>query len=188
MFTHRFILFLAMSSLLTMVISPSAYAAEAKMQTTTITGTYTPAKGSEDRKAILDALRVVIRKMSGLEVIFVVRHLKLNNGWAWIETEPESADGKNHYESMVGLMHKKNGRWAYVEGPPEFVICEADPDCIDTTRYFKKTGAEISCCLARYFSHTLIIKHPKTPKKAACTSDIYINSRYAWFRWLVLMA
>lgn len=138
MFIYRFILFLAVSSLLTIVISPSAYATEARVQTATKTGTYTPAKGSEDRKAILDALRVVIRKMSGLEVIFVVRHLKVNNGWAWIETEPESADGKDHYESMVGLLHKKNGRWTYVEGPPEFAICEQDPDCMDTARYFKK--------------------------------------------------
>ena len=138
MFTYRFIPFLAMSSLLSIVISPSAYAAEASVQTATKTGTYTPVKGSEDRKAILDALRVVSRKMSGLEVIFVVRHLKVNNGWAWIETEPESADGKDHYESMVGLLHKKNGRWAYVEGPPEFAICEQDPDCMDTARYFKK--------------------------------------------------
>ncbi len=29
----------------------------------------------------------------------------------------ESADGKNHYEPMVGLLHKKNGRWT----------CEQDP-------------------------------------------------------------
>ena len=86
----------------------------------------------------MGALRVVIRKMSGLEVIFVVRHLKVNKGWAWVETDPESADGKNHYEPMVGLLHKKNGRWTYIEGPPEFAVCEADPDCIDTARYFKK--------------------------------------------------
>ena len=45
-------------------------------------GTHTPAKGSEERKGILDAVRGVIRKMSGLEVVFVVRHLKVNKDWA----------------------------------------------------------------------------------------------------------
>jgi len=100
------------------------------------TGTHTPAKGSEERKAILDAMRGVIRKMSGLEVVFVVRHLKANGDWAWAEVDPASADGKQHYESLTGLLHRKNGRWVYVEGPPEFSVCEEDPDCIDPVRYF----------------------------------------------------
>ncbi len=136
MITNKFALVFAILSALTIAGIPSAYAAETK--TATKTGTYTPVKGSADRKAIMDALRVVIRRMSGLEVIFVVRHLKVNNGWAWVETDPESADGKNRYESIVGLLHKKNGRWTYIEGPPEFAICEEDPDCVDTARYFKK--------------------------------------------------
>lgn len=138
MSSHRVAFVLSIFCALAVAAGPSAYAAEAKVQSVTKTETYTPAKGSEDRKAVLDALRVVIRKMSGLEVIFVVRHLKVNNGWAWVETDPGSADGKQHYEPMVGLLHKKNGRWAYVEGPPEFAICEQDSDCIDTARYFKK--------------------------------------------------
>ena len=138
MITRKFTFLLAMAFALTIAISTSTYASEVKIQSATKTGTYTPAKGSEDRKAIMDALRVVIRKMSGLEVIFVVRHLKINEGWAWVETDPKSADGKNHYEPMVGLLHKKNGRWTYIEGPPEFAVCEEDPDCVDTARYFKK--------------------------------------------------
>ena len=138
MITRKFTFLLAMAFALTIAISTSTYASEVKVQSATKTGTYTPAKGSEDRKAIMDALRVVIRKMSGLEVIFVVRHFKINEGWAWVETDPKSADGKNHYEPMVGLLHKKNGRWTYIEGPPEFAVCEEDPDCVDTARYFKK--------------------------------------------------
>ena len=138
MITHKFAFLLAMVAALTIAVSSSTYAADTKLQNATKSATYTPAKGSEDRKAIMDALRVVIRKMSGLEVIFVVRHLKINEGWAWVETDPESADGKNHYEPMVGLLHKKNGRWTYIEGPPEFAVCEEDPDCVDTARYFKK--------------------------------------------------
>ena len=138
MITRKFTFLLAIVIALTIAVSTSTYAADTKLQNATKSATYTPAKGSEDRKAIMDALRVVIRKMSGLEVIFVVRHLKINEGWAWVETDPESADGKNHYEPMVGLLHKKNGRWTYIEGPPEFAVCEEDPDCVDTARYFKK--------------------------------------------------
>lgn len=138
MITHKFAFLLAMALVLTIAVSTSTYASEVKVQSATKSGTYTPAKGSEDRKAIMDALRVAIRKMSGLEVIFVVRHLKINKGWAWVETDPKSANGKNHYEPMVGLLHKKNGRWTYIEGPPEFAVCEEDPDCVDTARYFKK--------------------------------------------------
>ncbi len=103
-----------------------------------VSQTHTPAKGSAERKEILDALRVVIRKMSGLEVVFVVPYLKVNRNWAWVEAEPQSADGKQHYETLSGLLNRKNGRWIYVEGPPEFAVCEEDPDCIDTARYFKK--------------------------------------------------
>ena len=109
MITRKFTFLLAMAFALTIAVSTSTYASKVKVQSAAKIGTYTPAKGSEDRKAIMDALRVVIRKMSGLEVIFVVRHLKINEGWAWVETDPESADGKNHYEPMVGLLHKKTG-------------------------------------------------------------------------------
>ena len=138
MITHRYAFILIMSCALTIIASTSTCAAEVKAQSATKARTYTPGKGSEERKAILDALRVVIKKMSTLEVVFVVRHLKVNNGWAWVETDPESVNGKQHYEPMVGLLHKKNGRWTYIEGPPEFALCEEDPDCIDTARYFRK--------------------------------------------------
>ena len=121
---------LLFSILLTSVASTSVHSAASQ--------THTPAKGSTERKEILDALRVVIRKMSGLEVVFVVPYLKVNQNWAWVEAEPQSADGKQHYETLTGLLNRKNGRWIYVEGPPEFAVCEEDPDCIDTARYFKK--------------------------------------------------
>ncbi|MGH8049673.1 MAG: hypothetical protein ACREPB_03330 [Arenimonas sp.] len=135
MIHRKFVLVLAVLSAFAGLSSSPVYA---QRFATTKTAAYTPAKGSAERKAILDSLRVVIRKMSGLEVIFVVRHLKVNNGWAWVEIDPESADGTQHYEPMVGLIHLKNERWIYVEGPPEVTVCEEDPDCIDSARYFKK--------------------------------------------------
>lgn len=138
MITRNFLVALALLALLTGLPCSSTYASATPDNSAAKNGAHTPVKGSSERKAIMDALRVAIRKMSGLEVIFVVRHLKVNKDWAWVEADPESADGTQHYETMVGLVHKKNGRWTYLEGPPEFAVCEEDPDCIDTARYFKK--------------------------------------------------
>lgn len=126
------------SILVLLTLSMLAGLSSAPVYAQSKTTTYTPAKGSAERKAILDGLRTVIGKMSGLEVIFVVRHLKENNGWAWVEADPQSVDGTQHYEPITALFHRKNGRWTYVEGPPEFAVCEEDPDCIDDARYFKK--------------------------------------------------
>ena len=99
---------------------------------------HTPAKGSAERAAILDTLRAVVKKMSDLDVIFVVTHLKLKNNWAWVVAEPQSRDGTQHYETMIGLLQNKNGKWIFVEGPPEAVLCDEDPECADTARYFRK--------------------------------------------------
>ena len=97
----------------------------------------TPIKGSADRKAILDVLRGMAKKMSGLDVVFVVTYLKVGNGWAWVDAEPQSVDGSQHYETMSGLLHREKGRWVFVEGPPEAVACDEDPDCADPVRYFQ---------------------------------------------------
>lgn len=86
----------------------------------------------------MGALREVVKKMSDLDVIFVVSHLKLKNNWAWVVAEPQSRDGTQHYETMIGLLQRKNGRWVYVEGPPEAVACDEDPECADTARYYRK--------------------------------------------------
>ncbi len=102
----------------------------------------TPAPGSKERMAITNALRVVVKNMSGLDVVFVVRHLKVHDNWAWVEADPRSADGTQHYEPMNGLLNLKKGRWVYLEGRPEWAICEEDPDCVDPARYFKKLEAK----------------------------------------------
>ena len=113
--------------------------------------THTPIKGSEERKAIMEVLRVMVRKMSGLEVVFVVHHLKVNKDWAWVEAEPASADGSQHYETVTGLLQRKNGHWKYVEGPPELAVCEEDPDCADTGRYFRKLARKYPAASAEIY-------------------------------------
>lgn len=97
--------------------------------------------GAATRKGILNAMRAFVKQMSDLDVVFVVRHLKADCDWAWIEAEPQSADGKQRYEPVSALLAHKNGTWRYVEGPPEWPICEEDPDCVDRSRYFRKLAA-----------------------------------------------
>jgi len=130
--------------LLLSTVSVSAIAAQsapvAKVDQARTTQARTPANGSQERKAITNALRVVAKNMSGLDVVFVVRHLKVNGNWAWVVADPQSVDGTQHYEAMDGLLARKNGRWVYLEGSPEWPICEEDPDCADSARYFKKLG------------------------------------------------
>src|SRR5262245_32169727 len=45
---------------------------------------YTPEKGSPERKAIVDALRVPVERKLRQEVIFKIDHLKVMNGWAFL--------------------------------------------------------------------------------------------------------
>ena len=117
--------------------APACQAKPASGAATTATAR-TPHRASPERKAILGALRQFVKKMSDLDVIFVVRHLKVECDWAWIETEPQSADGRQHYEPVNALLARRSGTWQYVESPPEWAICEDDPDCADASRYFQK--------------------------------------------------
>jgi hypothetical protein len=94
---------------------------------------YTPPPGSAERKAILDALRRWVKEQHHLEVVFVVRHLKVNNGYAWVHTLPQSKDGSSRYEDISALLKKEQGRWAVAEIP---CAEEDNPDCIGDPGYF----------------------------------------------------
>ncbi len=95
----------------------------------------TPAPGTPMRKAILDALREEVRRLHGLEVVFVVDELKVKDGWAWVQTQPQSRDGLSHYEGVPALLQKRDGVWVVAE----LVCTEVDnPECIDSPDYFAK--------------------------------------------------
>lgn len=96
---------------------------------------YTPAAGSPERKAILDALREETRQLHQAEVVFVVNHLKVQNNWAWVQAAPQSEDGSNRYENVSALLRKRRGVWAVVEVP---CAEEGNPDCIGESGYFKR--------------------------------------------------
>jgi hypothetical protein len=108
---------------------------------------YTPKPGSPERKAILDAMRVVVKRMSGLDVVFVVPYLKVDQGWAWIHTLPQSRDGRSHYEDVSALLHKRQGKWKMAD-----IAASCEPGLDDTPDCSEKT-----------FIKRLKAKYPSAP-------------------------
>ena len=82
---------------------------------------HTPAKGSAERKAIMDALRDEYLKGSGQRVVFQVNHLKVHQGWAWADVTPLDDKGKPVGEGGPNLLHSIKGAWlvADLSGIPE---------------------------------------------------------------------
>jgi hypothetical protein len=93
---------------------------------------HTPPPGSAERKAILDAYRAEWTKPDSIkDVIFVVTHLKVHDGWAWLEVNPRSADGAQQFESEQGLLRKEGGGWKVLQRKAG-----------TTARYFKNLKAK----------------------------------------------
>ena len=104
---------------------------------------YTPEKGSPERKAILDALRVPVEKKLKQPVIFKIDHFKVQNGWAFLLAAPQRADGGQiDYKGtvyqdavdagafdngLVALLHNVNGKWKLVQ----YVIGATDVPYVD---------------------------------------------------------
>ncbi len=101
-------------------------------------GPYTPQKGSLERKAILDALRDQIKSVPRSNIVFVVNYLMVKDGWAWIETHPQSPDGRNKFEPIDALFHKEKGKWTVKQTRPCCGDCADDPECVDIKRYYRK--------------------------------------------------
>jgi len=103
---------------------------------------FTPAPGSVERKAILDVMRKKVRELHELDVVFVVRSMKVCKGWAWVQTQPRSKDGDSRYEDFYALLQRVKGTWTIVEIPctePD------DPECIDSPGYFRKLASRFQC-------------------------------------------
>ncbi len=96
---------------------------------------YTPKRGSKERKAILDTLREFMYQHDTDEkILFVVTHLKVKDGWAYLDVLPQSEDGKNHYEDMTPLMRFKDGAWEIVSFPSHGHCCDAPREIFDQDR------------------------------------------------------
>jgi hypothetical protein len=99
---------------------------------------YTPARGSAERQAIMDAIRTPVSKALGQPVIFVVSNLNVCGRWAFFAGEPQQPNGRpvdwtiGTYADAVAhdmcgefvhaLLVKKDGRWRV----REHVICATD--------------------------------------------------------------
>ena len=91
---------------------------------------YTPEKGSAERKAITDALRVPVGKMVKQSVVFKIDHLKVQDDWAFMLGAPRKSDGgqidysKTKYaeakrhgmfdDNIMALLQKVKGKWRVV--------------------------------------------------------------------------
>lgn len=89
---------------------------------------YSPEKGSVERKAILDALRVPVERDLKQKIVFVTDDLKVQGNWAFAHGRPTKPDGsqpnlKNTAWSdaedlfdnnFFGLLRKSNGKWRVI--------------------------------------------------------------------------
>jgi hypothetical protein len=82
---------------------------------------YTPLAGSAERKAIFNAMRA---QGDIHDRVFVLRYLKVQNGWAWLVGDPQSPGGKNHFESESALLRNDGTGWKVLDQP----CTEADCD------------------------------------------------------------
>ncbi len=89
---------------------------------------YTPIRGSVERNAIMDAFRPVIQRELKNTVIFTNVHLRVQNGWAFVEAAPRDPRGQRvitstSYEDdphccsdlVIGLLRWNGSRWRVVE-------------------------------------------------------------------------
>jgi len=88
---------------------------------------YTPEKGSPERKAILDALRVPVERDLKQKVVFVADNFKVQGTWAFVSGTPQNSSGgdpdysKTKYADQVdsgafdnnffALLRKTGGKW-----------------------------------------------------------------------------
>ena len=95
---------------------------------------HTPPDGSAERNAILQAVQHALARQGRKNLVLVVPYLKVHNGWAWIQVNPQSADGRQHYESQSGLLQQTANEWKLLEWMPA-------EEGTDYGKYFQKLKA-----------------------------------------------
>jgi hypothetical protein len=108
-----------------------------------ISATASPAAGSAQRRAILDAIRPGVEAQIGANVEFVVRRIRVVRGWALVIADPQRRGGRPidghryfpHFDDMGGLMvtailRYEGGRWRVAEqaiGATDVWFCDMGP-------------------------------------------------------------
>ena len=97
-----------------------------------------------ERKAVLDTLRPAVEARLGPNVEFVVAHLRIEDGWAFVIADPRRKGGKpidgwaifgEHFDNMDGLrteavLRRTKGRWRVVDwgiGATDVWYCDVGP-------------------------------------------------------------
>jgi hypothetical protein len=91
---------------------------------------YTPEKGSVERTAILNTLRVPVERDLKQKIVFVADNFKVQGAWAFVGGKPQGVDGGDpnyrntkYWEDVdagafdnnfFALLRKKSGRWTVV--------------------------------------------------------------------------
>lgn len=105
--------------------------------------TATPSQGSAQRRAILDALRPPVERRLGGPVEFVVRQIRVRDGWALVIADPQrpgggQIDGRRYFGddwefmdglSVNGILRFSGGRWRLIDhaiGPTDVWYCGVD--------------------------------------------------------------
>ncbi|PYJ24034.1 MAG: hypothetical protein DME99_00860 [Verrucomicrobia bacterium] len=96
---------------------------------------HTPPDGSAERNAILQATQRALARQGRKNLVLVVPYLKVHNGWAWIQVNPQSANGTQHYEPQSGLLQEKTNKWTLLEWMPA-------EEGTDYKKYFKNLKAK----------------------------------------------
>ena len=96
---------------------------------------HTPPDGSDERNGILQAVHHALARQGRKNIVLDVPYLKVHNGWAWIQVNPKSADGRQHYESQSGLLQQTGSKWTLLEWMPA-------EEGTDYTKYFQKLKAK----------------------------------------------
>lgn len=114
---------------------------------------HTPERGSPERKAILDALRVPVEKQLKQSVVFKVNELNVQKGWAFMLGVPQQPDGNpvdytgTVYQTakddgvfddgIVALLRNRNGKWQVVQ----LVIGATDVPYVDWDKKYRAPRA-----------------------------------------------
>ncbi|MBA3351030.1 MAG: hypothetical protein H0U23_01155 [Blastocatellia bacterium] len=89
---------------------------------------YEPAKGSPERKLILDALRIPVERSLKQKTVFVTDHFKIQGNWAYVSGRPTTITGERPIlkgtawedsedmfdNNFFGLLRKSGAKWKVV--------------------------------------------------------------------------
>lgn len=102
---------------------------------------YTPEKGSAERAAILNVIRVPVEKAYKQKIVFVIEQFNVQGAWAFISATPTLPSGgppsvkgtgfegyEDAYDNnFFGLLRKSGGKWRLVtHGIGCTDVCYAD--------------------------------------------------------------